>query len=145
MKQIAAILKSYGEHHQNTFNKATHMVGVPTIVLSVMILTNWLYLMWPLIIITLAYYLYLSSPLGTILSFAFIILGFIADIIAPHPNMQGVFIFLSLFLGGWIIQFIGHGVEGKKPAFLDNARQILSAPLFIAHEILTLLKSKPLL
>lgn len=45
---------------------------------------------------------------------------------------------LSLFLVGWIFQFVGHGVfEGKKPALLDNLVQsLVLAPYFILFEFI---------
>ena len=29
---------------------------------------------------------------------------------------------LALFIGGWVLQFIGHAIEGKPPAFLSDWR-----------------------
>jgi uncharacterized membrane protein YGL010W len=40
-----------------------------------------------------------------------------------------------LFFGGWVIQFIGHGFEKSKPAFMDGVLQILIAPVFILFEL----------
>ncbi len=107
-----------------------------------MIAVGWIYLLWPLIGVICIYYLYLSRRLGIVLLIVFVLLGLLAEKIAPLPNHRGWLIFLALFIGGWIIQFIGHGFEGKKPAFLDNIMQILSAPLFVTHEILNLCKTK---
>ena len=41
---------------------------------------------------------------------------------------------LGLFLVGWVVQFIGHGFEGRKPAFLDDLVGLLIGPLFIVAE-----------
>lgn len=142
MKNLNQILQSYGDYHRSSFNKLTHVVGVPVIVFSVMILVNWAHLLWPLVILTCAYYLYLSRKLGLILLISFILLALLTQKVAPAPNLHGWILFLVLFIGGWIIQFIGHGIEGKKPAFLDNLAQMLSAPLFVVHEILEFLKKQ---
>jgi uncharacterized membrane protein YGL010W len=40
----------------------------------------------------------------------------------------------GLFVLGWIIQFVGHIFEGKKPAFVDDMVGLLIGPLFIVAE-----------
>lgn len=144
MKTIHEILKSYGDYHRNAMNKLTHIIGVPMIVLAIMIPLNWIFLLWPVIVMTCFYYLHLSRRLGAILLVSFVLMGLFADHIAHNPDLQGWILFLVLFIGGWIIQFIGHGFEGKKPAFLDNILQMLSAPLFVTYEILSFLGIKAL-
>ena len=38
---------------------------------------------------------------------------------------------LGLFVGGWILQFIGHGIEGNRPSFMKDPRFLFIGPLFI--------------
>ncbi len=40
----------------------------------------------------------------------------------------------GLFVGGWILQFIGHGIEGNRPSFMKDPRFLLIGPLFILQE-----------
>ena len=40
----------------------------------------------------------------------------------------------TLFVGGWAIQLLGHKLEGKKPAFLDDLQSLLIGPLFLVAE-----------
>jgi uncharacterized membrane protein YGL010W len=42
---------------------------------------------------------------------------------------------LSLFLGGWILLFLGHRIEGNKPAFFQGVIYFLVGPLWIAKEL----------
>ena len=42
---------------------------------------------------------------------------------------------LGMFGVGWVIQFIGHYYEGKKPAFFDDIMGLLIGPLFVAAEL----------
>jgi uncharacterized membrane protein YGL010W len=35
---------------------------------------------------------------------------------------------------GWVIQFVGHYYEGKKPAFVDDIMGLLQGPLFLLAE-----------
>ena len=43
---------------------------------------------------------------------------------------------LGLFFIGWVIQFIGHYFEGKKPAFVDDLVGLLVGPMFVVGEVL---------
>jgi uncharacterized membrane protein YGL010W len=53
--------------------------------------------------------------------------------------LTSLYIFPATFIGGWIIQLIGHYFEGKRPALADNVMQIFNAPLFLTVEVLFLL------
>lgn len=50
--------------------------------------------------------------------------------------------FLGLFIFGWVLQFIGHAFEGKKPAFFSNPIYLLVGPLWWLLKILGLKKSE---
>jgi hypothetical protein len=43
----------------------------------------------------------------------------------PWPVAVGAFVV------GWVFQFVGHGYEGKKPAFFTNLVHLLVGPLWI--------------
>ena len=58
-------------------------------------------------------------------------------------TMQGWIWFAVLFVGGWILQLVGHGFEGRKPALADNLFQIFVAPIFLAAEVFFALGYKP--
>jgi uncharacterized membrane protein YGL010W len=49
-------------------------------------------------------------------------------------------VFAATFVVGWILQLIGHIFEGRRPALVDNFSQIFTAPLFLTHELLSLMK-----
>ena len=42
---------------------------------------------------------------------------------------------LALFVGGWILLFAGHRIEGNKPAFFQGVIYFLVGPIWIAKEI----------
>jgi uncharacterized membrane protein YGL010W len=42
---------------------------------------------------------------------------------------------LALFVGGWILLFAGHRIEGNKPAFFQGVVYFLVGPIWIAKEI----------
>jgi len=63
-----------------------------------------------------------------------LILAFWVSLLSWKLNIS---LFLLLFIGGWILQFIGHTVfEKRRPAFTDNLIQLLIGPLFFVIEIL---------
>jgi len=38
---------------------------------------------------------------------------------------------LTLFVVGWILQFVGHAIEGNQPAFFKNPIYLLVGPLWL--------------
>ena len=38
---------------------------------------------------------------------------------------------LGLFIAGWILQFVGHMIEGNQPAFFTNPIYLLVGPLWL--------------
>lgn len=42
---------------------------------------------------------------------------------------------LALFVGGWILQFVGHFIEGNQPAFLRNPVYLLIGPLWFLRRV----------
>lgn len=38
---------------------------------------------------------------------------------------------LTLFIVGWILQFVGHAIEGNQPAFFKNPVYLLVGPLWL--------------
>ena len=41
---------------------------------------------------------------------------------------------VGIFVLGWILQFIGHYYEGRKPAFVDDLVGLLVGPMFVVAE-----------
>jgi uncharacterized membrane protein YGL010W len=46
---------------------------------------------------------------------------------------------LAMFVVGWILQFVGHWIEGNQPAFFRNPIYLLIGPLWIARRVLSTL------
>ena len=42
---------------------------------------------------------------------------------------------LPLFVGGWVLLFVGHRIEGNKPAFFQGMIYFLVGPIWVAKEI----------
>jgi uncharacterized membrane protein YGL010W len=58
----------------------------------------------------------------------------------PAPTKVSLILFFILFIGGWLLQFIGHSLEKTKPAFLESLSQVVLAPLFVVAEVIIALK-----
>jgi len=46
---------------------------------------------------------------------------------------------LLLFIAGWILQFVGHAIEGNQPAFFRNPVYLLVGPLWVLRRAAALL------
>jgi uncharacterized membrane protein YGL010W len=148
MKTIEEQMATYAAYHQDARNKATHFIGVPVIVLSLFIPLAWLRfegVSAGMIVAAalLVYYLLLDVPLGLAMLVVFGALLWVGERIAMLGALQGWTWFAVLFVGGWILQLVGHAYEGRRPALADNLFQIFVAPIFLAAEAFFALGYKP--
>lgn len=143
MTDLVALMKSYQAFHRKKFTKLTHFIGVPCIVFSLLVVLSkfsfhflnlQISLMWPAVMALLLYYLYLDWYVVVVVAGFLIPLAISANIIAHYPFSY--LIALIFFSGGWLLQFIGHYVEGKQPAFFANLLQLFTAPAFLAMELI---------
>ena len=42
---------------------------------------------------------------------------------------------LGLFVVGWILQFVGHAIEGNQPAFFRNPVYLIIGPMWLARRV----------
>ncbi|MFQ5926024.1 MAG: Mpo1-like protein [Terriglobia bacterium] len=49
---------------------------------------------------------------------------------------------LVLFVGGWLLLFLGHKIEGNKPAFFQGIIYLLVGPLWVAKELVGVLRGR---
>ena len=142
------LLEKYGESHQNPINKLIHWVCVPSIVLSAFgilyavpfvvergLFTNWAFVFY---VAALLWYLRLSVPIavGMAVVCGAMILGVDAIYNAVGRDALGlVQVSVSIFAVAWVVQFIGHKIEGKKPSFLDDLKFLMVGPAWLLHFI----------
>ena len=139
-------LASYASVHRSGRNKATHFVGIPIIVFSLLlILALWRIepggreVSMALVIGLIAVLGWMALDLGIGLIMAAIMLPtwYAAEaLVGALGPSSTVVAFLVLFVGGWILQFIGHYYEGKRPALIDNIFQGFIGPMFLVAETL---------
>jgi uncharacterized membrane protein YGL010W len=137
MNRAEAALADYQEYHQTRANKLTHFLGIPTIVFSLIGMLRHLAFPGPvtvdgamiLMVVATAFYLYLDWR------FALAMLAVASGCYVAAPHL-GIWVHVGLQVGGWIFQFIGHGIEGRKPAFLKNITHLLVGPMWILNDFL---------
>jgi uncharacterized membrane protein YGL010W len=154
MKSLEDQMAFYAAYHQDGRNKASHFIGVPMIILSLFIPLAWLRFDIGGVPVTaamifagvvLAYYFVLDVPLALAMLAVNALLIWAGHQIAGLGAAQGWAWFAVFFVGGWIIQLVGHVFEGRKPALADNLFQIFVAPIFLAAEVFFALGYKPAL
>ena len=153
MRNLEQQITQYAAYHRDRRNIATHFVGVPMIVFSVVLaLVPWAIFGVNVALITVAvaavYYLILDRALGTaMLVFLFFFCYLVAVYLNARLDHVGVVMGTAavLFVVGWVIQFMGHRYEGVKPAFTDDVIGLAIGPLFIMTEAFFALGLKPAL
>ncbi|MSO64463.1 MAG: DUF962 domain-containing protein [Alphaproteobacteria bacterium] len=151
MKSLAEQMAVYAAYHRDKRNRATHYLGVPAIAFAILIPMGWLWVpvgalplsfAFVFIVVVLAYYIALDVAVGRVTAALFLPLFVLAQWVALLPWQSGLAIFAIAFVGGWIVQLIGHIFEGRRPALADNLFQILIAPLFLVVEAMVALGLK---
>ena len=146
MKSFIDQAQFYATYHQNSTTRYTHMVGVPLIIFSMMILLGFVQIIvpgvfasnlaWFATLTILAYYFFLNWQLALALTPIMLFLLWIAHWFSEYgPTKLGCWAFIITFVLGWGFQLYGHYVEGKKPAFMDNICQALIEPLYLTAEL----------
>lgn len=141
----------YNAFHTHRANKWTHFVGIPIIVIGIINFLWHLPLLAispaftltaaePTILLVTAFYVAMNRPLGAAMFVFFVALYAVAIAIGPAIEIA-----LGLFVAGWILQFVGHGVfEKRAPAFTKNGIHLLIGPLWIVNQWLAAFQLSPL-
>ena len=137
--------EEYAKYHKNKTNKIIHWICIPLIMFSLLGLLSLMTLftfnsvtisaLWFFIIFAIGYYIKLSKSLAlgmTIISICFI---YFVELINENFMNQKFEIFLGIFIISWIGQFVGHKIEGKKPAFVKDLQFLLIGPLWLLSYI----------
>ncbi len=144
MKTLTDHLSQYAAYHRDQRNIISHFIGVPLIVVAVAIVLSrpgfTAYGLWfsPALIVSIAaaiFYLRLDVRLGISMSVLLAICLWIAMLCAQLSTGTWLTWGLGSFIVGWIIQFIGHYYEGRKPAFVDDIMGLAIGPLFVVAEL----------
>jgi len=150
-KELTAWFDEYSLSHQNPNNILIHKICVPAITLTIIamlwslpiipknirntISIGQVGLLNPSLILApiLAFYWNLSSSLAIAMTILFLLV--VVSLGVMEKNHVRIFrLALIIFVLAWIGQFIGHEIEGKKPAFFKDLQFLLIGPLWtLAH------------
>jgi uncharacterized membrane protein YGL010W len=148
MRDIHQWFGSYAKDHQNATNRAIHWVCVPVITWAVIaalwtippIAPQWLKPgVWAVLAMFASFLFYhrLSRKLSYAMALAFIAGGAIAWALYGALGARALLILAGvLFVLAWIGQFIGHAIEGRRPAFLTNVVQLLIGPAWLMGKLM---------
>lgn len=143
MKTLIDHLANYASYHRHVRNVATHFVGIPVIVVSVMALLGrvgtevggaHLSLATAAWLASTLFFLRLDLRYGLSMAVLTGLTVWAGHALAALPTTAWLASSLGLFFGGWVLQFIGHWYEGRKPAFVDDIVGLVIGPLFVAAE-----------
>jgi uncharacterized membrane protein YGL010W len=156
MRAAIDLLSQYAQYHRDRRNIASHFVGIPMIVFAIgVLLAKPTFVVagiplspaWLVFAGVAVWYLTRGNlVLGLATSAAVGVLILAAHLVGGSGTGAWLAWGLSFFVVGWLIQFIGHWYEGRKPAFVDDIIGLLVGPMFVVAEALFALGwGKPLL
>ncbi len=143
MRTVEQWFGEYGESHSNPRNELLHIICVPPIVMTVIgflwsipvpaaiaEISEWLNFATLFVAAAVVYYFALSISLGI---GAAIGLGALLLIVHWLDTLSWPLWLtcLVIFVVGWIGQFIGHAIEGKRPSFFKDVQFLLIGPLWL--------------
>lgn len=140
------LMVQYARYHRDRRNIATHFVGIPLIVFAIGILLAraqfplgefQLSAAWLLWGASTVWYLSRGNlVLGLATAGVNAVLMALAEPLAAGSTASWLGWGVGMFVLGWLIQFVGHYYEGKKPAFVDDLVGLLVGPMFVVGEAL---------
>jgi uncharacterized membrane protein YGL010W len=132
-RRVEQLIAHYASSHQNPSNEAIHFIAIPLIMLS---LCGLIYSLHPYALLaflgaSLVYYARLSILFTAIMLAVSVLLWIAVEAMRPYVWQAS----LGIFAGAWIIQFIGHKIEGKKPSFLEDIQYLWVGPIFLISRV----------
>jgi uncharacterized membrane protein YGL010W len=146
------LIEQYAESHRNPTNKAIHWVCVPAIMFSTIGLLwaiphqymqggvgePWsAYLNWGSVAIALSliFYFRMSFTVGVGMSIwgaVLLWLCHMTEVLVPVALWK---VSLAIFAIAWVLQFVGHKIEGKKPSFFQDIFFLLVGPAWLLSAV----------
>jgi uncharacterized membrane protein YGL010W len=127
-------LAHYGESHQHPVNERIHFVAIPLIMLTLIGLMFEIHpaVAYVFVAASMLYYLRLSLVFSAVMAAWTGLMLALVLAMGPHRLL----ICVSVFVGAWVLQFIGHKLEGKKPSFFEDVQYLWVGPLFVLRPLL---------
>jgi len=142
MRTINEWLNEYGESHKNETNKLIHWICVPVIFFSILGMLYAIKLPFYMgdyklnvgliiSVVALLYYFSLSASLSVGMFLYLLVCMLLANLIESSGIMPLWLFSIIIFALGWVGQFYGHKIEGKKPSFLKDLQFLMIGPAWL--------------
>ena len=133
-RRIDQLLAHYGESHQHPVNERIHFIAIPLIMLSLIGLIFCIHpwLAYGFMAASMVYYARLSSVFLAAMGVWSVLLLALVHAMGDARLLLCV----AIFVGAWVLQFIGHKLEGKKPSFFEDVQYLWVGPLFVLRPLL---------
>ena len=135
MSVLTRLLESYEKNHQNPINEAIHIIAIPLIMFSILGMTAAFDIFLEYILVGLVFFYYLKLSKTAALLMLVWLLIYLGLVVLLKPYIIEISILLFAF--GWILQFLGHFIEGKRPSFFEDLRYFLIGPLFVVQKVIS--------
>jgi uncharacterized membrane protein YGL010W len=141
-------LATYASYHRDERNRATHFIGIPAIVFSILVplallRSGGISAAMVVAAISVIGWIALDRVIGLAMVVAMVPMLIVAEWIArTYGSTTAWIVFAVFFVGGWVFQLVGHMWEGRRPALADNLFQAFIGPMFIMAEVLMALGLK---
>ena len=134
-RRVDQLLAHYEESHRNPTNEIIHFIAIPLIMLSLvgMMFALHPYVAYAFIAASMVYYLRLSLVfLATMMLWSLLTVALVFAMGSRVLELS-----VAIFVGAWILQFVGHKLEGKKPSFFEDIQYLWVGPLFVLSKLFT--------
>ena len=131
--RVDQLIAHYGESHQNPRNEVIHFIAIALIMLSLvgMLFALHPFVAYAFVATSMVYYARLSGVF--LVSMVLWSALTVAVVFAMGPRVLAISV--AIFVGAWILQFIGHRIEGKKPSFFEDIQYLWVGPLFVLSKL----------
>ena len=150
MRKVEQLFDEYGASHKNATNKLIHWICVPLIFWTILGFISYIptpHIYFPVFgyisiasIIALClisiFYFRLSFIIGFIMILIMLIMEYFISLSNLQLGTKSWILYLAVFIITWILQFIGHKIEGKKPSFIKDLQFLLVGPIWLLGFIL---------
>jgi len=132
-RRVDQLITHYGQSHQNPANELIHFIAIPLIMLSLvgMLFALHPYVAYALIAASMVYY----ARLSVVFLLAMVVWSALTVAVVMAMGAKVLPVSVAIFVGAWILQFIGHKIEGKKPSFFEDVQYLWVGPLFVLSKL----------
>lgn len=135
MSGWTAQFEEYASYHQTRGNKATHVIGIPMIIIGLFGLLS--HLQWGSL--SAAHVFLAAVWVWYFTKDSRLALYFLAPLLALYvvgTNLS-TRVLVAIFIFGWVLQFLGHVLyEKKSPAFFKNFLYTLIGPIWLFADLI---------